>query len=63
MLLVSAFHWLFCLKFSFKLVTYLRVRPMQKNKSGCFFSEHSAGLGLAARSECRQTHTIGDRKR
>ena len=34
MLLESAFHYLFCLKFSFKLVFFLRV--MQKNISGCF---------------------------
>ena len=35
MLLESAFHWLFCLKFSFKLVPFSRV--MQENKSGVFF--------------------------
>ena len=43
MLLESAFHYLFCLKFSFKLVTFSRV--MQENKSG-YFSEHSVVVRL-----------------
>ena len=35
MLLESAFHWLFCLKFSCKLVLILRI--MQENKVDVFF--------------------------
>jgi len=42
-LLESAFHYLFCLKFLFKLVTFSRV--MQENKSG-YFSEHSVVVRL-----------------
>ena len=38
MLLESAFHWLFCLKFSFKLVPFSRV--MQENKSGVFSEDY-----------------------
>ena len=39
MLLESSFHSLFCLKFSFKLVSnwLLFLRVMQENKIGCFF--------------------------
>jgi len=42
MLLESAFHYLFCLNFSFKLVTFF-LRVMQENKVD-FFSEHSVFL-------------------
>jgi len=33
----SAFHWLFCLKFSFKSVTFLRVSELCKKKMDLFF--------------------------
>jgi len=36
MLLESAFYWLLCLRFSFKLVIFF-LRVVQENKSGCFF--------------------------
>jgi len=40
MLLEPAFHWLFCLKFSFKLVTFSK--SYRRKQKWMFFSEHSA---------------------
>jgi len=39
MLLESVFHWLFCLKFSFKLVTFSK--SYARKQEWLFFSEHS----------------------
>jgi len=38
MLLESAFHWLFCLKLSFKLVTFSK--SYARKQEWVFFSEH-----------------------
>jgi len=42
MLLESAFHWLFCLKFSFKLATFSK--SYVRKQKWVFFSQHSVQL-------------------
>jgi len=39
MQLESAFHWLFCVKFSFKLVTF--PKSYARKQKWVFFSKHS----------------------